>query len=118
MQAPGNFARGAGFNTVRSHRDVEYDAFSRVTRDLQRASRGEMSLARAAAANADLWSTLAADLADDGNDLPDDLKARLLSLAIFSIRQSHRAIAGNAEPAALIDVNLAIMKGLRGEVAA
>jgi len=77
-----------------------------------------MSLARAAAANADLWSTLAADLADDGNDLPDDLKARLLSLAIFSIRQSHRAIAGNAEPAALIDINLAIMKGLRGEVAA
>ena len=61
---------------------------------------------------------LAADLADPGNGLPDALKAQLLSLARFSLRHSDRVLAGNATSAVLIDVNISIMKGLRGEVRA
>lgn len=72
----------------------------------------------AAAASMELWTTLAADLADDGNALPDQLRASLISLSIFALRQGQMVMSGERQPDALIDVNLSIMKGLRGEVAA
>ena len=61
-----------------------------------------------------LWSELAADLASPGNELPEQLKGQLLSLAMFSIRHGNRVLAGHGDVSALIDINLNIMKGLRG----
>lgn len=103
---------------LRTARDIEYDAFSRVTRGLQRALRGDGSLVQAAAANAELWSVLAADLAEEDNALPRELRGTLLSLALFLIRHSHRLMAGAAPAEPLIDVNLSMMRGLRSEAAA
>lgn len=118
LQSPGLSAQRFGFNQVRTARDIEYDAFSRVTRGLQRAMRGDGSLAQAAAANVELWSTLAVDLADDGNGLPAELRGSLLSLAMFSIRHARGVMTGDRRADPLVEVNLSIMKGLRGEVAA
>lgn len=118
VQAPGFSAQRFGFHQVRTARDIEYDAFSRVTRGLQRALKGDGSLAQAAAANIELWTTLASDLADDGNGMPPQLRGSLLSLAIFSIRQARGVMTGARSAEPLVEVNLSIMKGLRGEAPA
>ena len=68
--------------------------------------------------NNELWTILATDLADPGNALPEAMRAGLLSLAGFCLRHGHSALSGQASTDALIDINLSIMKGLRGEVAA
>lgn len=117
-QATGFTGRRFGHIPIRTERDIEYDAFARVTRSLQQALRGDGSLAAAAAANVELWSALATDLADDGNALPVSLRGALLSLALFSVRHAQGVMTGERQADALIDVNLSIMKGLRGEAAA
>ncbi|WP_134724590.1 flagellar biosynthesis regulator FlaF [Paracoccus luteus] len=109
--------RRFGTEQIRTPRDIEYDAFARATRQLQQAAQGHGSLAAAAHLNTQLWQILASDLAEADNGLPDPLRAGLLSLAIFSIRHGQAVMARGISPDALIDVNLTIMKGLRGEVA-
>lgn len=118
IQIAGRSGQFSGFQQARTPRDLEYDAFSRVTRGLLKARDEQGSMIRAASEAVELWTVIAADLADDGNALPETLRASLLSLAIFAIRQGHRIMAGNGGADALIDVNMSIMKGLRGEVAA
>lgn len=68
--------------------------------------------------NNQLWTALAADLAEPENGLPDEVKAGLLNLAIFSLRRGRACLSGEASTDALIDINLCVMKGLRGEVPA
>lgn len=100
---------------VKTDRANEYDAFARVTRQLMQADVAGTGRAASDAVhrNTLLWSTLATDLSQPGNALPDDLKAGLLSLAIFSIRHGLRVAAGDAGLQPLIDVNGNIMAGLR-----
>lgn len=111
---------GYGANAVRSPRDAEYDVISRVTRLLRQADRSGRSgdAIMAVHRNNELWTLLATDLADPGNALPTETKAGLLSLAGFSLRHGHAVLAGQATTDPLIEINLSIMKGLRGEVGA
>lgn len=109
---------GFGSPVTRSTRDIEYDAFSHATRLLCNAQKGAGSPVHAAYVNSELWTVLAGDLADDENELPTQLRASLLSIAMFSIRHCRSVMAGDATVDALIDINLSIMKGLRGEAAA
>ncbi|MBC9246184.1 flagellar biosynthesis regulator FlaF [Paracoccus sp. 11-3] len=111
---------GYGTNAVRTARDAEYDVISRVTRMLRQASLTDRSIdtVQAVHKNNELWTLLATDLADPGNALPDETKAGLLSLAAFSLRQGHSILAGQGAVDALIDINMSIMKGLRGGVGA
>lgn len=81
---------------IRTARNIEYDAFSRITRDLRAASAPDIAfstLARALHANRLLWDTLAADLAVPANGLPADLKSRLFYLAEFSRQHASRVLA-------------------------
>ncbi|WP_372803433.1 flagellar biosynthesis regulator FlaF [Paracoccus seriniphilus] len=109
---------GYGANAVRTARDAEYDVISRVTRLLRQSDRDGRSAEAIMAVhkNNELWTLLATDLAAPGNRLSDELKAGLLSLAAFSIRHGHRVLAGEVSTDALIEVNMSILKGLRGEV--
>ena len=104
---------------IRTTRDIEYDAFARVTRRLKRAQAGQPAgfakLAHALHENRTLWTTLAADLVGKGNGLPAELRARLFYLAEFTVQHSQRVLAGLASADALIDVNSAVMRGLRGK---
>lgn len=107
-----------GAAPARTPRDVEYSAFSHATRKLRAAQRGDSPAAAGVHDNTILWSALASDLAEPDNALPEGLRAALLSLALFSIRHGREVAAGRASVDALIDINLSIMKALRGEVAA
>lgn len=103
---------------IRTARDQEYLAFSRITRQLQQAleTGDRHAMIQAAYANNQLWTVLAADLAEPGNALPDQTKAGLLSLAIFTIKQGQKILSDGASPESLIEINMRMMKGLRGEV--
>lgn len=108
-------AYSANRPTIRTDRGTEYELIARITRDL-RATLSEptafSALARAVHDNRVLWSTLAADVAGEGNALPQELRARLFYLAEFTALHSRKVLAGEADCTALIEINTAIMRGL------
>lgn len=98
---------------VRTERDIEYEAFSRISHAMQVAQPDSTGLTEAIHKNTELWTLLANDLASPDNELPDQLKAQLISLALFSIRHGYRVLAGQGNADILIDINKSIMSGLR-----
>jgi len=116
-----NLAKTAYSNpaiTTRTLRGVEYDLFARITARLSRAAAlgkaGFPDLATAIYENRRLWITLALDVADPDNALPASLRARLFYLAQFTEQHSGKVLAGMASSEVLVDINTAIMRGLRG----
>jgi flagellar biosynthesis activator protein FlaF len=112
-------AYGAGPASLRSGRSNEHQIFADVTARLSAAlSAGPLGFGAMAAAlhdNRKLWSRLAADVADDGNGLPRSLRAQIFYLAEFTDHHSGRVLQGQGTAEALIDINLAIMRGLSGQ---
>ena len=111
-------AYAAAAAPVGTPRSSEYSAFERITARLAQASEADAPLAQRAAAlhdNRRLWTTLATDVATEGNGLPQDLRAGLFYLAEFSLEQSRAALRDPAALAALLAVNRAVMRGLNGE---
>jgi flagellar protein FlaF len=103
--------------STRTDRGAEYDAFVRCTRALTSARTGKggyPALVRALHDNRCLWTALAADVSKEENALPAPLRARIFYLAEFTLHHSRRILAGEADVTALIDVNTAVMRGLRG----
>ncbi len=103
-------------------RDVEYHAFAYVTglmataRDIAADAPHRLGkLAEAMFENVRLWMALAADAASDGNQLPAQLRGQIIGLANFARAHMARVLTGAESVDALIDVNMAIMKGLRGQ---
>jgi flagellar protein FlaF len=107
---------------VRTERGTEYAVFARMTAALRAVDETDKrqfpALARAVHDNQRLWSALEDDLRHEANALPVPLKAQLLGIAGFVRRQSNAVLAGRGSVAPLIDINTAIMKGLRGETEA
>ncbi len=104
---------------VRSPRASEYTAFSQISHALRNAAINRKqdypAFVEALAENRRLWSTLAVDVADQNNGLPDDLRARLFWLAEFTEEETRRILRGTGDVGILIEVNAAVMLGLRGE---
>lgn len=103
---------------TRTGRGAEYEVFARITRRLRQAQAGEgdyATLVRALHDNRSLWTALAADVALATNGLPADLRARIFYLSQFTAHHTRRVLAGEASAEVLIDVNTAVMRGLRGE---
>ncbi len=102
---------------TRTPRGIEYQVIARVTHRLKSAAQkgdaGFGELAAAVADNRRLWTVLATDVARSGNGLPDELRARILYLAEFTNVQSRAVLAGRASPAPLLEVNAAVLRGLR-----
>lgn len=102
-------------------RDIEYHAFAHVTgllaqaRDTADQMGGTARLAGAMHENVRLWLALATDVGLDTNPLPPTLRAQIIGLANFARTHMAKVLAGAETVDALIDVNMAIMKGLRGE---
>lgn len=103
-------------SAIRSPRDMEYNAFSRATAALRQA-RTPQEVTAAVHLNTSLWNTLLADLMSPENRLPQGLRGDLAGLALFSARHGLKVMSNTAEVDPLIDINLAVMRGLRGEVA-
>ena len=96
-------------------RQTEYRAFAIFTRALEEAeAEGSIAVVKAVADNRQLWLTLQIDLASSENKLPKELKAQLISIAIWVDRYSNAAMKGEASLDPLISVNKQIMEGLKG----
>jgi flagellar protein FlaF len=115
-------AYAAAAAPIRTERGTEYAVFAQLTHRLKSVDEADRAafpqLAAAVCDNQRLWSVLAEDLMGDANALPVPLRAQLVSLSEFVRRHSLQVLAGRAPVAPLIDINTAIMKGLRGEVEA
>jgi flagellar protein FlaF len=100
-------------------RSAEYDVISRITSRLRSALKQSAidypALVAALDENRRLWVTLAADVADPDNALPHDLKLRILGLAQFSLRHTSAVLAGTEPADILVEINLAILRGLAGK---
>ncbi|PWE32370.1 flagellar biosynthesis regulatory protein FlaF [Maritimibacter sp. 55A14] len=113
---------GAATAPIRTPRGTEYEAFARITHRLRAAAEtggtGLSQLAEALHENRRLWTILAADVAEPGNSLPPQLRAQIFYLAEFTIKHSGEILRGKADAAPLIEINTAIMRGLRQREAA
>ena len=108
-------AYGANAASTRTPRTMEYDAIVRITRQLKNASEQKSFsvLARAIHDNRRLWTLFASSVADKDNELPTDLRAQLFYLAEFTQHQSAKVLAGKASVTPLLEVNTAMLRGLR-----
>lgn len=100
-------------------RTQEYDVIARITSRIKSAQaglpNGFPTLVAALAENRKLWVELATDVALPENPLPLALKVQILNLAQFTLQHTAKVLNGLGTPDPLIDVNLAIMKGLSGK---
>ncbi len=96
-------------------RETEYQVFDQVTQALMssRAMKAEdPEYQDAIDSNRRLWHALETDLSSAKNRLPDQLKAQIISVAVWVDKHSKLATRGEAKVEPLITVNEAIMKGL------
>lgn len=99
---------------LRTSHGTEYEAFAKVTHNLGQASRSNFAeLAHALHENRRLWTMLAADVADNENGLPNDLRARVFYLAEFTADHSRKVLSDGETADVLVEINTAIMRGLR-----
>jgi flagellar biosynthesis activator protein FlaF len=101
--------------TAENPRQAEYRLFAQVTAALIKARDEKLTLAPLVDAldwNRRLWSTLSTDCAAAGNALPNELRAQIVSLAMWVSRYSSDVATQGASIDPLIDVNKSIMEGL------
>jgi flagellar biosynthesis activator protein FlaF len=111
-----------GYRAVRLHtespRSIEAQLFAEITAGLVRAQRagksGFQDLVAVLHRNRTLWDALLADLVLEGNALPAPLKAQLIQIGRFVRQFTGSVLRGEEDVQALIDVNNAILEGLRG----
>ncbi len=118
-------------NVIRQNeapRQIERRVFARITAELERhAEEYDFSetyldririlsggLRQALLENLKLWSALKFDLMSPGNALPAELRAGLLSIAIWVERQTAQVTGGENGVLDLIEVNHSILNGLAG----
>ena len=98
-------------------RTTEYRLFGQVTGaliDVQKAGQDGGPLVDAVDWNKKLWRTLAADCMDDRNQLPQEVRAKIVSLSLWIAKYSRKVTREGASLDPLIQVNRTIMQGLRG----
>jgi flagellar protein FlaF len=109
-------AYSSAHSPLRTNRSAEQQVLAMATANLRAAADASppdfARLARALHLNRQLWTRLAADVADTGNPLPEELRARVFYLAEFTAAHTGRVLRGRASVEALIEINLAVMRGL------
>ena len=101
---------------LRTERAIEHQVIAKVTAGLTEAIRNSPNdfpaLARALHDNRQLWTVLAADVAQAENRLPEMLRAQIFYLAEFTTIHTARVLRGEARAEPLVEINTAILKGL------
>ena len=119
MNALHSYKDVATTSTVKSTRDSESEVIWSVTRRMKRAAQNrEANFAGFTATVSDnrrLWTLLSTDVASRGNALPAPIKANILYLGEFVQIHSGAVLRGEADVAPLIDINLAVLRGLGGQ---
>lgn len=110
-------AYGQTNNPIRTLRGAEYDAIARITHRLKSAASSTplnmVELAGAIMDNRSMWTLFATEVADKDNPLPKELRARIFYLAEFTNEHSRKVLNRIASADALIEINIAVMRGLR-----
>ena len=109
------YAPGSG--AVRTPRSIEFEVIARITHRMKRAvqSRNQTALIEAMHENRTLWTALAADVASGDNGLTPELRARIFYLAEFTVEHTRRVLRNEANAVPLLEINSAILGGLRSE---
>jgi len=98
-------------------RATEYRLFGQVTGallDVKKAGDNGVPLVEAVDWNKRLWRTLAADCMDERNRLPEDVRAKIVSLSMWIAKYSRKVTREGASLDPLIELNRTIMQGLKG----
>jgi flagellar biosynthesis activator protein FlaF len=111
-------ADGAHARTIKTARDIEHDVLAWAAGQMQKAAAdrgptGFPALVAAIDENNRHWTTSAVDLADPGNRIAQHLRGRLFHLAEFALRHGRKMRNGTASADALVDIDLAGLRGLR-----
>jgi flagellar biosynthesis activator protein FlaF len=112
-------AYGDATRAMGTPRNVEYQVFSQVTGRLNRASangRPFGELAMALHENLRLWTIVAMDVTNADNGLPVSLRGQLADLSKFTRSHTQKVLRQQADAAILIEINTAVMRGLRGQL--
>lgn len=119
-QSQAQRAYSAASAPTRTPRNIEYDAVARITHRLQSADKeginGFPALVSALHDNKKLWNIFAVEVAGEGNQLPQSLKAQIFYLAEFTSQYTSRVLTRKASVIPLLEINTAILNGLRGGV--
>lgn len=106
---------------VENPRETEYRLFGQVTRALMEAREAAPTEIRKRAEALDwnrrMWTGFAADCGSEGNRLPDNLRAAIISLGIFVSRETSAVMRGESDFDTLIEINKTIMQGLAPQAA-
>ena len=102
---------------IKTERSTEYQIFAQITHRLTKASADDLisfiDLAEAIHDNRRLWTILASDVVDKENGLPAPLRAQIFYLAEFTENHSSKVLSKEATVEALVEINTAVMRGLR-----
>lgn len=93
----------------------QVDSFDRAEGAAARVSLLAQGLREDLASNQKFWSELKYDLAQPSNGLPADLRAGLISIALWVDRQTSQVMGGGTGLGALVEVNRSIAAGLAGQ---
>ncbi len=111
-------AYGQAQKGATTERGIEYQVFARTSAALSAAERkgkaGFNDLVQALHDNRRLWDAITGDVVNDDNALSPELRAGLLSLAAFVRQHAAKVLRGHASVQPIVDVNRAVMDGLRG----
>ncbi len=103
-------------NRTANPRDIEFRLYAQVTRALMEAQKADkLEISKVIDAldwNRRVWSAMAMDCGVEGNGLPDDTRAGIISLSIFVSKHTSVAARDRSEIETLIDINRSIMQGL------
>ncbi|MES0828009.1 flagellar biosynthesis regulator FlaF [Ruegeria sp. SCP11] len=102
---------------TRTPRDTEYEAISKITHRLKAAAARRKTdfggFVQALHENRRLWSVLATGVSDSDNALPNELRARIFYLAEFTEQHSSQVLGNKATVEPLLEINMAVLRGLR-----
>lgn len=101
-----------------SPRGTEYRLMNQITGEMiaaRDAGLAGAALMPALHRNRLAWSTFSSLCGSPGNQLPDDLRARIISIALWVERHTSAVVTGRDSIDDLIEVNRAIIEGLSNE---
>ncbi len=105
--------------STRSHSRTEYEVIARITRRLRDAASDSKenypAFVAALDENRRLWQVFATDIVSDGNSLPKELKARIYYLSEFTSEQTRKILREKASVLPLLEINMAILRGLSSQ---
>ncbi len=95
-------------------RQAEYRLFADITSVLLNVKDGprDEDFHNALQWNLRMWLAFQEDVSSDENQLPDELKAGIISLSIWMEKETFKALRGEVELDDIIEINRTVMAGL------